>query len=268
MVEGRNDRAPDVAADASGEMGAIDFFDRSGNKRYPFPFSSVAGFTLFEILIAVMMLSFVFTTLFVSYRQLVGDTHAIARKSALAEMAAAALHNVVADLNAAFILLPPFYQPPGIHTTQPGPYRFTGEIASFGGGRFADIRFASGRHIDLRRTGSEGFAAVRYYIDEDSDGGYRLKRRDKLVFIADAESPDSWPDPVVCEHVSRFDITYLDSDGTAHDEWNSESDFYGFATPTAVSIVLGVSAPGDESIQLSTTVYLTTHRAEPGTDAQ
>lgn len=265
MFRKKDHRVRDETIGASFGMGPIDFKERSGSERHTD--SSVPGFTLFEILIAVMMLSFVFTTLFVSYRQLVGDAQAVARKSALTEMTAAALHHVVADLKAAFILLPPFYRPPGIHDTQPSPYRFTGRTTPSGGSAFSVIRFVSGRHIDLQRTGSEGFAAVRYYVDEDSDGGYQLKRRDQLVVFSDAESPDAWPDPVVCEHVRRFEITYFDSDGTTHDEWNSESESFGYATPTAVGIVLGVAGPGNETLELSTMVFLTALRVEPGTDA-
>ncbi|MFH1982424.1 MAG: hypothetical protein ABIL58_11310 [Pseudomonadota bacterium] len=229
---------------------------------------SLDGFTLFEILIAMMMLSFVFTTLFVSFRQLLGDAQAVTRKNALTEMTATALHHVVADLDAAFILLPPFYSPPGIHDTKAPPYRFTGTTTPIDGSAFADIRFVSGRHIDGQGAGGEGFAAIRYYVAPDGNGALRLKRQDRLVAFGAMTSLAPWPDPIVCEHVKRFEITYFDDDDNAHDEWDSEAESFGYATPTAIRIVLGVARPDGEAMTLTTTVYLTAIRMAPGASDQ
>lgn len=225
-----------------------------------------AGFTLFEILIAMMILSFVFTTLFVSYRQLVGNAQAVARKNTLTEMTAAALHHVQADLKAAFILLPPFYRPPEAQPTKPSAYRFTGKTTPVGSTTFADIRFVSGRHIDLDGVGADGLAAIRYYIDEDDNREFSLKRQDRLVAFDAMEVLIPRPDPVVCEHVNRFEITYFDSEGNPQDEWDSESDFFGYATPTAIRIVLGVASPDGGGMTLTTTVTLMARRLEAGAD--
>lgn len=237
----------------------------SGVQRQPQPRPS-AGFTLFEILIAMMILSFVFTTLFVSYRQLVENAQAVARKNTLTEMTAAALHHFQADLKAAFILMPPFYRPPGTNATGPSAYRFTGGTTPVGSATFADVRFVSGRHIDLDGIAGEGLAAIRYYVSEDENREYNLKRHDRIVALDAMEALAPRPDPVVCEHVNRFEITYYDSDGNTQDVWDSESESFGYATPAAIRIVLGVAIPDGESMTLTTTVTLMARRLETGAD--
>ena len=224
------------------------------------------GFTLLEILVAAMMLSFVFTALFVSYRQLVVDARVVGEKNTLSEMSGAALHHVVADLKAAFVLTPPFYRPPGITDTEPSPYRFFGGSTSLDGTQFSDIRFVSARHIDLQGAGTEGLTVLRYYVDGDGDDGYRLRRQDRLVNFNDTEPFGEWPDPVVCENVSQFDVSYIDAEGTAHEEWDSESSAFEYATPSAISIVLGIGGPDSASVQLTTTVSLIAKRLAPGDD--
>lgn len=222
------------------------------------------GFTLLEILVAVMMLSFVFTVLFVSYRQLIADARMVGERNTLSEMTGAALHHVVTDLKSAFMLTPPFYRPPGITDTETSPYRFYGASTPLDGSLFSDIRFVTGRHIDLRGGGAEGLAVVRYYVDGDRETGYRLRRKDHLVSFDGADPLDEWPDPVVCENVSRFDISYIDAAGTTHEEWDSESSTFEYATPTTVSIVLAVVRPDGAAVQLTTTVSLIAKRLAPG----
>jgi prepilin-type N-terminal cleavage/methylation domain-containing protein len=226
------------------------------------------GFTLLEILVAVMMLSFVFTTLFVSYRQLVSGANTVANKNMLVEMAGVALHHVVADLNAAFVLQPPFYAPPEVLDTEPSIYRFLGKQSFTGGTAFSEMRWVTSRHIDLRGTGNEGLAAVTYYVEGDDDTGYRLRRSDRLVHFAETDPLDAWPDPIVCEHVEQFDVTFVDAEETTSEDWDSESERFDFSTPTVVVIELGVTGPDGDAIKLSTAVRLTVRRLEPGADEE
>ncbi len=235
-----------------------------GTWRIGRPTRAPHGFTLLEILVAAMMLSLVFTALFVSYRQLVADARVVGEKNTLSEMSGAALHHVVADLKAAFVLTQPFYRPPGITDTELSPYRFSGESTSLDGTRFSTIRFVSARHIDLQGAGAEGLAVLRYYVDGDRENGFHLRRQDRLVSFSGTDPPDEWPDPVVCENVSQFDVSYIDAEGSAHEEWDSESNAFAYATPSAVSIVLGIGGPEHASVQLTTTVSLIAQRPAPG----
>lgn len=222
------------------------------------------GFTLLEILIAVILLAFVFTTLFVSYRQLVGDAQALSRRNALNEMAAMAMHHIVSDLERVFVLQPPFYRPPEMMADELPPYRFTGTTASLGGESFSEIRFVSGRHIDLRGSGDSGLAAIRYYAEDDGDGRMTLKRRDRLVFAEAAPSDAPLPDPTVCTHLAGFEVTFIDADGDTYDAWDSEAESFKYATPTAVTIQLDVESPTGEAVHLATTVVLASVRKEAG----
>ena len=61
------------------------------------------------------------------------------------------------------------------------------------------------------------------------------------------------------EHVKSLAFKYYDSEGSEFEEWNSDSEEYGYATPAAIRIQLEI---GDESVlyDFETTVRFAVNR--------
>lgn len=219
----------------------------------------VNGFTLIEILTAILILSIVVSMVLGSFDGLFSDADHLNAGSDLFEMGNTALNRIVSDLSGLHVMPYPRYKPPDIDD-EPELYRLVGEVRSAGGQSFSWLRFASLSHLPLNQTGREGIAQIVYYVQETEDAGYVLKRADALYPYPEFEESDD--DPVVCEQLRDFRISFIDEEGDMFEEWSSENDDTEYATPRAVGIRLAVGE-AEAPFVFRTQVTLPVYRYQP-----
>jgi general secretion pathway protein J len=214
------------------------------------------GFTLMEILLAFLILGIVVTTILASFNAVFSSTDTLNSSSRFYEMGKSCLNRMALDLEAFYAHLPPLYKKPDFDDP-PDPYRIVGSTIDVGGTNFATIRFTSWAHIPLGISKRKGIAEIVYYVQAKNDGQMVLRRADHLYPYPEFE--ESAGDPVLCNTIKSLVLKYLDADGSELDEWDSESDEYGYATPAAIRIALVI---GDETIahDFETTVSLAARR--------
>lgn len=220
---------------------------RVSSIRYPRPgiqlsVTRACGFTLMEILLAFLILGIVLTTILASFNAVFSTTDTLNNSSRYYDMAKNCLNRMILDLEAIYITQPPIYKPPDFDDP-PDPYRIVGSRNEIGGTSFAAIRFTSHAHIPLNKSVKRGVAEIVYYVQGQDDGQQVLRRGDHLYPYPPFE--ESSGDPVLSEHVKSLAFKYYDSEDSELEEWNSDSDEYGYATPVAIGIQLEI---GDESV--------------------
>jgi general secretion pathway protein J len=220
------------------------------------PMPAARGFTLVEILLAFLILGIVLTTIMASFNAVFSTTDTLKNSSRYYDMAKNCLNRMTLDLGALYITQPPLYKPPKFDDP-PDPYRIEGSSNEISGTNFASIRFASNAHIPLNQSLKRGVAEIVYYVQGNDDGQQVLRRGDHLYPYPPFEENSG--DPVLSEHVKSLAFKYYDSEGSEFEEWNSDSDEYGYATPDAIGIQLEL---GDESVSYNfeTTVRLGVNR--------
>jgi general secretion pathway protein J len=220
------------------------------------PEISARGFTLMEILLAFLILGIVLTTILASFNAVFSTTDTLKNSSRYYDMAKNCLNRMTLDLGALYITQPPLYRPPKFDDP-PDPYRIEGSNSEIGGTSFAMIRFTSNAHIPLNQSVKHGIAEIVYYVQGKDDGQQVLRRGDHLYPYPPFEENSG--DPVLSEHVKSLAFKYYDSEGSEFEEWNSDSDEYGYATPDAIGIQLEL---GDEAVSYNfeTTVRLVVNR--------
>ena len=214
------------------------------------------GFTLMEILLAFLILGIVLTTILASFNAVFSTTDTLRNSSRYYDMAKNCLNRMTLDLGALYITQPPLYKPPNFDDP-PNPYRIIGSINEIGGTSFAMVRFASNAHIPLNKSIKRGIAEIVYYVQGQDDGQPVLRRGDHLYPYPPFEENSG--DPILTEHVKSLAFKYYDSEGSEFEEWNSDSEEYGYATPAAIGIQLEI---GDESVSYNfeTTVRFAVNR--------
>lgn len=214
------------------------------------------GFTLLEILVAMMILAIVMGLVFGTFNGVFSSADHLNESGDLFEMADACLDRMDADLEGLHVMLPPRYQMPGTDST-PDPYRIEGGTESMGGNTFAKLRFTSLAHLALGSGASQGIAEIVYYVQPNESGGYTLYRADHLYPYPTFEPRET--DPVMCDRLLAFKLIYYDKDGREYDAWNSEDEDYDYSTPQSIGIEIKL---GDEknSYLFRTAVTLETHR--------
>ena len=166
------------------------------------------------------------------------------------------LNRMSLDLAALYVTLPPFYKKPEFDDP-PDTYRIVGSNVDIDGTSFADLRFTSSAHIPLENSGRGGIAEIVYYVQTKTDGQLVLKRADHLFPYPPFE--ESGSDPVLCRHVKSLAFKYFDAEGEESEAWNSDTDDYNHATPTAIGIQLEIGNES-ETYTFETTVRLAVHR--------
>lgn len=214
------------------------------------------GFTLMEILLAFLILGIVVTTVLASFNAVFSTTDTLNNSSRYYDMAKNCLNRMTLDLEALYVRQPPLYKKPEFDDP-PDPYRIAGSTTDFGGTSFAKIRFTSSAHIPLEKSNRDGIAEIVYYVQAKNDGQMVLKRADHLYPYPEFEEKGG--DPVLCNNLKSLVFKYFDADGSEFDEWDSDSDEYGYATPAAVNIQLEI---GNEttSYDFGTTINLAVQR--------
>jgi general secretion pathway protein J len=211
---------------------------------------------LLEILRAFLILGIVVTTILASFNAVFSTTDTLKNSSRYYDMAKNCLNRMTLDLGALYIIQPPLYKQPNFDDL-PDPYRIVGSSNEIGGTSFANVRFASNAHIPLNKSIKRGVAEIVYYVQGKDDDQPVLRRADHLYPYPPFEENSG--DPVLSEHVKSLAFKYYDSEGSEFEEWNSDSDEYGYATPAAIGIQLEI---GDESVSYNfeTTVRLAVNR--------
>ena len=85
----------------------------------------------------------------------------------------------------------------------------------------------------------KGVAEIVYYVKRFDETGFALHRSDTL-YPYDENSEPKPIDPILCAPLQSLKLTYFDSEGDAHSQWDSESEDMAFATPRAVEIVIAL----------------------------
>ena len=200
-----------------------------------------SGFTLFEVLVAIFILGIVMTTVYTSFNAVVGKTAAIEEGSDIYEMAKNCLNRMSDDLTSIYVSQRPAYHKPEFGE-DPEPYRFFAEPAYIDDASFSKLKFSSLSHISFGMSSRvNGICEIVYYVDKSEFGGYVLRRYDALFPHEPFEENSG--EPVICENVKSLKFRFYDQDGEEYEIWDSESDEFGYATPTSVDIRLEM---GDE----------------------
>jgi general secretion pathway protein J len=216
-----------------------------------------SGFTLVELMVAMLLFSIVITTIFSSYSAVFTSAETVEKAADRYEMAGICLQRMWLDLQSIQLSLPPQYKKPEFNDP-PDPYRVVGTASDADNSEFPRLEFASLAHVPGKGTDYGGIARIVYYVRRgEKEGTYSIRRSDVLSPSEPFEASAS--DPVLCEEVKSLKITYVDDEGTAHESWNSESEEFNYASPTAIEILLGV-AHNQDAVFFSTAVKLPVRR--------
>ncbi len=225
-----------------------------------------SGFTLIEILLAITIFAVVVSTLFGSFNIIISSVDPINAGMYDYQMARTAMDRIKKDLISICLTNDSIYTPPDIYDTKNHQDRFRvmDETVSLGDNSFSQLRFASFEHITFNHNKKGRIGIIRYYVDASEDGAenssFVLKRSDiGLIFYDKTKKYNTKNDPLLCERVKAFKLVFIDQDGKPHEDWDSDSSDFGFATPSAITIKLEI---GDEKISniFTTTIILPVHR--------
>ena len=199
----------------------------------------VRGFTLLEIMIAIFIFSVVVTTIFASYNALFSGNETIEKGTASYEMAKNCLDRMMIDLESIHVSLPPQYSSQTVSDSH-DLYRIVGDLVDIQGREFPKLRFVSLSHIAFGGKAQNGIAEIVYYVQEEGDDRYVLKRADNLHPYPSFEEKAG--DPVLCKDVKSLTVKYYDEDGTEYDLWDSDAESFGYATPRSIGIKLELAS--------------------------
>jgi general secretion pathway protein J len=215
--------------------------------------SHKAGFTLLEIMISILIFSIIITTVFASYRSVFFSRGKIDASLDLYGMAGSCLNRISLDLSGIVIAQVPEYAKPEFDST-PDPFRVVGDRSDLSGADFPRLRLTSRSHVPLDGSTHEGVAEIIYYVSEDEESGYILRRSDRLYPF---EPPvEQAGDPALCEKVKSLVFTYYDNEGEVHDTWDSESEDVAYATPKSINMRVEVGEKDSVSMVFETMVML------------
>jgi len=200
--------------------------------------SGQSGFTLLEILIAIVIFATLLTTIYASYTgtfRVIDDTESQAE---IYQMARIAMERMLEDLESVYIQKGS--QQPGSEGSEENLFQFLGEEREIMGRRADTLRFLSSAHIDFSgKAPGYGATQIGYYVKEDNDGeGFVLYRADSPLFKETYPLDEKSGGLVLCEGLVSVAFTYYGKDGETSNSWDSTSEGTENKIPKAVSITL------------------------------
>jgi general secretion pathway protein J len=177
------------------------------------------------------------------------------------EMARNAMDRIQKDLMSLCLTHDPVYRPPGLERSDdPDRFRFVSKTVSLDGNTYTQLRFACFEHIAFKGGQKSRIGIIQYYVEPSENGTMTLKRADiASVFFDETREKVTPNDPLLCERVNAFELTFIDQDGKSHEEWDSDDANVDFATPYAIQMRLVIKNK-ERSNNFATTIVLPSHR--------
>jgi len=214
------------------------------------------GFTLLEILISIFIFAIVITTVFGSYNFILSSSETVDKAISSYKMGQNCLNRMIVDLESIHACLPPAYSPPDFDDP-PETYRIAGDIADVDGADFSRLRFTSLAHVPIKYEPQGKISEIFYYVRAGNENDFVLKRANNMC--SDNPFEEKKSDPVLCENVKSLTFIYYDQEGAEYENWDSDLEQFGHATPVAISIKLEIG--NDSDFQLfETMVAIPVHR--------
>jgi len=186
------------------------------------------GFTLIEILVAVLILGVVLSTVYASYTgtfRIIRETETDAE---LYGMARTVLERMSRDLEAA--------------APWKGALTFLAKPYTLGDREFTRLTFRSAAHIAFgEKEESAGIAVIGYNIEEGTEkAGYILSRSDSLR--RDPEKEETAGGFPLCDQIETLTYLFYDTTGKEYETWDSGGDVEAQKkkAPAMVEIRLGL----------------------------
>jgi prepilin-type N-terminal cleavage/methylation domain-containing protein len=223
------------------------------------------GFTLIEILIAILILGIVITTIYGAYTGTLRVIRAADSDGVAYRMARVVTDRMIRDFSAMV--------PIG------GAFVFSARHSPESADPFLSIKFLSAAHLDF---GAQGVApagtSISYTILESSESSseYTLWRTDVPLGLENLSTTLLQGDETVktgglilCKGIKTLDYKFYDSNGNVYQEWDSTapSGVQKGSVPSRIDIVLGLVRPDnpDHPYTFTTSIYLPVSQVNSGT---
>jgi len=194
------------------------------------------GFTLMEILVAVVIFSILMMTIFSSFKAFVISSDHIQSAISQDETMEPPLEIISRDLMFIHVSLPPAYVKPDTRSTL-DPFRLVGSQDNVGGKEFSRLRFVSRGLLTVHRNGGhQRLVQIIYYVRANDNGGVDLCRSESLPPWADGV--ENGCDPILIRDISSFELTFFNGENQTYNQWNSDTEFYDYATPRAIGVMI------------------------------
>lgn len=215
------------------------------------------GFTLIEILVALVILASIMVLLYSSFNAFLISSQRIKEAVLDQEKISVVSRRITQDMEAIFITQPPRYRVPEFDS-DPDPYQMIGVQETMNQTTISSIIFTSLAHVDIKTDPRAGVARISYYLKPNDKNSFDLYRSDTLWPYP--ETAQSCHDFVLCTAVSGFEIIYIDTDGEEHTSWDSDSEDINFSYPKSIEFKL-MTGSGDNLRSFAVIIDLLTGRS-------
>jgi general secretion pathway protein J len=190
---------------------------------------STCGFTLIEIMIAILILGMVLSTVYVAYSGTMKIVQEMEYESNIYKMARTTLDRFIRDLTS-------IQQVNGV-------YKLQAETGSIGRHSFGTLIFPSASHLAFAENEIDGsFAQIGYYVEEDQSSGEFSLRRSDLLDLNSTKEKSKSGGYVICRNIDSLIFKFYDANGKDYDSWDSTSnlDMQKGKLPVTVQIELSL----------------------------
>jgi general secretion pathway protein J len=209
-----------------------------------------SGFTLFELLVAIVIFALVVSTIYASATgsfRVVGETES---RAEIYRMARIAMERMLEDLESVYVKgLPSEGEPVADKLAVTS---FVGEDKEIDGRSADSLRFTSRAHANLGGQEKDpGAVEIVYYVRESEGGeGFVLYRSDRPIFQAPWSSEEDTGGLVLCEGLRSVDFTFHGEDDEIQDYWDSDAQEQKGALPRMVTVSLEFNGGLDTNVSL------------------
>ncbi|MDY0362462.1 MAG: prepilin-type N-terminal cleavage/methylation domain-containing protein [Desulforegulaceae bacterium] len=189
------------------------------------------GFTLIEIVLAVLILGIVFSTLFFSYSALFQAREKIERKTQILSQAETALLRIVEDLNNFYCELSPLYKKSDDYDFE-SKYFFIAEN-EFKEKSSTKLNFTSYSHLSFGINNLKSPSEIFYFLEDNI-----LYRGDFYYPYPKTEDEKKKLSFPICTNVEKFNLYFYDEEKNEYEFWDSDSLEFKYSTPYFVKLEL------------------------------
>jgi len=207
------------------------------------------GFTLMELMVALVLFSFVMVMLFSSFNSFISTGQSIAHGVDYNERARDAFRRILDDLTDMYVPESRIISvQSSIDDQDVDTFQMAGSESSVGGTTFSTLEFACLSGLQMGRIRPSGVVRVTYYVRKNSRELFDLCRAERP--IGSDRDTDPCLDPVLVENITGFTIDFVDAKLNEHQDWDADkdTDSDGVSLPCVLNIGLTLKSENKEKI--------------------